>query len=41
MNNVNDDDTLVLNSSVEVFQASERGKGFYNTMRDIVEITYR
>ena len=35
MKDVNyDDDTLVLSSYREVFQVNERGKCFYNTMRD-------
>ena len=38
---VNDDETLVLGSTGEVLQVNERGKCFYNTMRDIVERTYR
>ena len=42
MKDVNyDDDMLVLSSSGEVLQVNERGKCFYNTMRDIVERTYR
>ena len=41
MKDVNDDNTLVLSSSGEVLQVNERGKCFYNTMRDIVERTYR
>ena len=42
MKDVNyDDDTLVLSSSGEVPQVNERGKCVYNTMRYIVERTYR
>lgn len=41
MKDLNDDDTLVLSSSREVLQFNERGNCFYNTMRDIVERTYR
>ena len=42
MKDVNyDDDTLVLSSSGEGLQVNERGKCFYNTVRDIVEGTYR
>ena len=41
MKHVNDDDILVLSSSREVLQVNKRGKCFYNTMRDPVEITYR
>ena len=41
MKDVNDDDTLVHTSSGEVLQVNERGKCFYNTMRDTVERTYR
>ena len=40
MKDVNDDNTLVLSSSEEVLQVNERGKCFYNTMRDRVERTY-
>ena len=38
---VNEYDTLVLSSAGEVLQVNERGKCFYETLRDIVEITYR
>ena len=41
MKDVNDDDTLVLSSFVEALQVNEKGKCFYNTMRDTVESTYR
>ena len=42
MKDVNYDyDTLVLSSSREVLQVNERGKCVYNTLRDIVERTYR
>ena len=41
MKNVDGDDTLVLSSFGEVMQVNERGECFYNTMRDIVERTYR
>ena len=38
--NVNNDETLVLSSFGEVLEVNERGKCFYKTMRDIVEIKY-
>ena len=38
---VNDDETLVLSSSGEVLEVNEREKCFYNTIRDIVENTYK
>lgn len=41
MKNVNDDDMLVRNSSGEVLQVNKRDKCSYNTMRDIMEWTYR
>ena len=41
MKDVNDDDTLVLSSYGEMLQVNKRGKCFYNTMWDIVEIIYR
>lgn len=41
VNDVNDDETLVLNSYREVLEVNERGKCSYKTMRDIVERTYR
>jgi len=42
MKDVNyDDDMLVLSSSREVLQVNERGKCFYNNMRDIVKRTYK
>ena len=42
MKDVNDDDdTLVFSSSKELLQVKENNKCFYNTMRGIVEITYR
>ena len=41
MKDVNDDDMLVFSSSRDVLQVNERGKCFYNTMRDMVERTYR
>ena len=41
MKDVNDDDMLVLSSFEEVLQVNESGKCFYNTMKNIVEGTYR
>jgi hypothetical protein len=41
MKDVNDDDMLVLSSFEEVLQVNEKEKYFYNTMRNIVERTYR
>ena len=35
------DDQLVLSSSGVVVEVNIRGKEFYNTMRDIVERTYK
>ena len=41
MKDVYDNDTQGHNSSREVLQSKKRAKCFYNTMRDIVERTYR
>jgi hypothetical protein len=41
MKDVNDDDNLVISSSGVVLEVNERGKLFYKTLRDILEITYK
>ena len=41
MKDVNDDGMSILSSYGEVLQVNERGKYLYNTMRDIVERTYK
>ena len=41
MNDVNKDETLVLSSVGEVLQVNKRAKCFYQTLRNIVERTYR
>jgi hypothetical protein len=41
LKDVNDDGNLVIGSSGVVLEVNERGKLFYRSLRDIVEITYR